>query len=344
MLKATSILIIAPAWIGDMVMSQALYKTLKQQNSNAVIDVVAPEWSLPVLQRMPEIRSAIALSVKHGELGFMKRWKLARTLKKNHYSQAIILPRSLKSALVPFFARIPKRTGYLGESRYGLINDRHELDKKSLPTVVQRYVNLATHGAESLELDCLPKPELSVVSEQVKKRLSDLSLSIDKPVIAFMPGASYGPAKQWPVDYYSLLAKKLVQLGYRVWVFGSIAEQAIGDAIAQSSTDSPSNDLNDGVINLCGKTSLIDTVDLLSVVKKAVTNDSGLMHVAAAVGCDLVAIYGSSSPQYTPPLTHHKNIVYKGLACSPCFKRDCPLGHTNCLNDISVDHVLALMT
>ena len=339
MLKPTSILIIAPAWIGDMVMSQALYKTLKLQNPDTFIDVVAPEWSLPILQRMPEIRLAIPLSVKHGELGLIKRWQLARVLKKNRYSQAIILPRSLKSAFIPFFARIPKRTGYLGESRYGLINDVYVLDKKRLPTVVQRYVNLATHGAESPELDCLPKPELSVVSEQVKKRLNDLSLSTDKPIIAFMPGASYGPAKQWPVAYYSLLAQKLVKLGNRVWVFGSTAEQVIGDEIALCAGDG----LGDEVVNLCGKTSLTDTIDLLSVAKKAVSNDSGLMHIAAAVGCELIAIYGSSSPQYTPPLTNNKKIVYKNLACSPCFKRDCPLGHTNCLKDISVDDVLELL-
>lgn len=323
------ILIIGPSWVGDMIMAQSLFIALKNKYDNLLIDVVAPEWSIPVIERMPEVNNAISIPVKHKQLALITRYKTAKNIRKNNYQQAIVIPRSLKSALIPFFAKIPKRTGYRGEMRYGLLNDIRALDKSILTKTVQRYVNLANSNDSLNKLE-IPYPKLSVDVSNRKKLIEQLHLKTGKPIIGLMPGAEYGPAKQWP--YFKELAVKLVEHGYRVWIFGSNKDKKIGSEIGNVDSEN--------IVNLCGKTQLVDAIDLISLTGKVVTNDSGLMHMAAAVSTPLVAIYGSSTPDYTPPLTDKLNIVYKKLDCSPCFKRVCPLGHTNCLYDISVNDVL----
>ena len=319
------VLVVGPAWVGDMVMAQSLFITLKQRGDVSAVDVLAPSWSLPLLARMPEVRCPVVLPTTHGQFGLLPRWRLGRALRSKSYDQAVVLPRSLKAALVPFFAAIPRRTGYRGELRYGLINDIRALDKAALPQVAQRYVNLGLTQGESLP-QTLPQPRLHVDPAKRDALLHSLNLDTKRPVIAFMPGAEYGPAKRWPLQYYRELARLLVEDGYQVWVLGSAKERRDGESVGAD---------NAGVINLCGHTRLEDTIDLLSLAAAAVSNDSGLMHVAAAVGIPLVAIYGSSSPQYTPPLTSSAAIVYRGLDCSPCFKRNCPIGDTPCLTGIA---------
>ncbi|WP_416224124.1 lipopolysaccharide heptosyltransferase II [Thiohalophilus sp.] len=313
-----------------MVMAQSLFMSLKQQRDDPLIDVVAPKWSLPLLARMPEVHEGIPLPVQHKELGLGKRRALGRALRAHKYDQAIILPRSYKAALVPWFARIPRRTGYRGEMRYGMINDIRRLDKRVLYRTVQRFVALGQPGDVDAA-PAIPQPHLAVDSHNRQRCLEKLGLTTDKPIIAMMPGAEYGPAKRWPTDYFAELARQLVDRGKQVWVLGSHKEAPLGDAIAVS----------DNIVNLCGKTELVDVVDLLSLCEQAVTNDSGLMHVAAASGSSVIAIYGSSDPNYTPPLTDRAQIIYQNLDCSPCFERECPLGHTNCLNDIKPDSILA---
>lgn len=324
------ILVIGPAWVGDMVMAQSLFRTLKQQRDNPRIDVVAPQWSLPLLARMPEVNQGIALPVRHKELGLGKRRSLGRALRRHHYDQAIVLPRSYKAALVPWFAGIPRRTGYRGEMRYGAINDIRRLDKSVLYQTVQRFVALGL-PANVTGAPAIPPPALRIDSKNQQACLLQLGLNTEQPVIAMMPGAEYGPAKRWPTAYYAELARKLVSQGKQVWVLGSQKESGLGEQIAVA----------DGITNLCGRTELVDVVDLLALCDQAVTNDSGLMHVAAASGTRVIAIYGSSDPNYTPPLTDKAQIVYQNLECSPCFERECPLGHTNCLNDIKPEHILA---
>lgn len=325
---AEQILVAGPAWVGDMVMAQSLFMTLKQRSHPVEIDVLAPAWSNPILQRMPEVRSAINLPVKHGELGLIQRYKLGKSLRDKHYDQAIITPRSYKAALVPFFAKARKRTGYRGEMRYGVINDIHVLDKNILKQTVQRYVALGLED-NIHQAPAIPFPKLTVDKNNLQRLLTDFKLNLDKTVIALLPGAEYGEAKRWPIEYYSELASKLEQHGFQVWILGSKKDYKAAERIAKENS----------VINLCGKTKLEDTIDLLSVCKSAVTNDSGLMHIAAAVDIPLVAIYGSSTPDYTPPLTNKAKIQYLALECSPCFKRECPLDHTNCLKNITVDEV-----
>ena len=326
--RTQQILVAGPAWVGDMVMAQSLFITLKQRSDAVEIDVLAPAWSNPILARMPEVRDAINLPVNHGEFGLFRRYKLGKSLRKKHYDQALITPRSYKSALVPFFAKAKKRTGYRGELRYGVINDIHSLDKNILKQTVQRYVALALDD-DLTQAPGIPYPKLTVDENNLQRLLTELELNLEKPVIALLPGAEYGEAKRWPVEYYAQLANKLCHKGLQVWILGSKKDYEAAAIISE----------RNAAVNLCGKTRLEDSIDLLSVCKSAVTNDSGLMHIAAAVEIPIVALYGSSTPGYTPPLTDQAKIHYLALECSPCFKRECPLGHTNCLKNITVDDV-----
>jgi len=327
--KKERILIVGPSWVGDMIMAQSLFKQLRQDYPDCEIDVVAPKWSLPVIARMPEVRQGHAQDIGHGEFGLAKRRELARQLRANGYDRAIVLPRSFKSALIPWFAGIPVRTGFKGEMRYGLINDVRILDKSVLDQTVKKFVALGLAGGSPVT--DIQHPALNVSQENQRAVMQRLSLQSGKPAVAMMPGAEYGPAKCWPLESFAELALRLDQKGYVVWVLGSAADEEAGAFLAS----------NSAAFNLCGKTSLADAIDLLAHCEHAVSNDSGLMHVAAAVGTHVHAIYGSSSPDYTPPLTERVTIHYQRLDCSPCFKRECPLGHLNCLHEIGAAAVLA---
>lgn len=313
-----------------MVMVQSLFIALKRQNPNNIIDVVAPAWSAPVLARMPEVRQVIKVNLLHGKLQFAERYRVGKGL-RGEYDKAIILPRTFKSALIPYFAKIPQRIGYRGEMRYGIVNDIRELDTELTYKAVEKYLQL---GAESGQLKQAPQiyyPQLTVDEEKRHQAAKKLGVDESTPAVAFMPGAEFGPSKQWPGKYFGELAIRFKQLGYNVYVFGSPKDNPVGEEIAQAS--------NGGALNLCGQTSLEEAVDLLSLVRVAITNDSGLMHIAAAVGRPVVAIYGSITPKYTPPLTDKKEIQYLGLECSPCWEKQCPYGHYNCLKNIEVDRV-----
>ncbi|MDN5874240.1 MAG: lipopolysaccharide heptosyltransferase II [Sinobacteraceae bacterium] len=328
---ASRILVIGPAWVGDMVMAQSLFRRLREDDPDCIIDVVAPGWSLPVLQRMPEVRRGIELAAGHGEFGWRARHELGHRLRAGRYDRGIVLPNSWKSALVPWFAKIPRRIGYARELRYGLVNDLRKLDKTLLKTTVERFVALAEPFAPSAPPQ-VPWPCLRADAANGKAVCARLGLS-DDAAVAFMPGAAYGPAKRWPAAHFAALARQLGHEGLHCWVLGSAGESALGEEIAAAS--------DGAAVNLCGKTGLGDVIDLLGRVRAAVTNDSGLMHVAAAVGTPVVVLYGSSTPDFTPPLTTRKKIHYLRLDCSPCFERECPLGHLNCLRQISPEAVAA---
>jgi len=325
------ILVVGPSWVGDMVMAQALFMRLRQRHPQAAIDVLAPGWSLPILARMPEVREGIELPLGHGEFGFAVRRRIGLGLRRKNYAQAIVLPGSWKSALVPYFARIPRRSGYRREFRYGLLNDLRTLDKTILPSTVQQFLALAEDGAVT-QAPPLPQPRLRAEPQRLAALRQQLGLDPHKPAVALMPGAEYGPAKRWPAEYFAELSSRLAGAGYQVWVLGSAKEQELGASIAQNRAE---------IHDLSGRTKLEDVVDLLAAAQAAVSNDSGLMHVAAAVGTPLVSLYGSSSPKMTPPLSPQAQLLYLGLSCSPCFQRTCPLGHLNCLRQIGVEQVLA---
>ena len=328
-MRTAATLIVGPSWVGDMVMAQSLFRVLNQREPERAFDVLAPEWSLPIVARMPEIRKGIASETAHGEIGLLKRRRIASALRETDYERAIVLPRSFKSALIPWFAGIPERTGYRGESRYLLVNDVRPFDRNVLDQTVKRFVALGLDLGESLPGE-LPNPALRVSPENQARVMQELGVTDERPVVAMMPGAEYGPAKCWPHAYFAELAKRLDDSGYAVWVLGSAKDAAAGDTIAGAS----------GALNLCGKTSLEDVIDLLAACEQAVSNDSGLMHIAAAVGIHVHGIYGSSSPKFTPPLTKNRDIHETGLECSPCFERECPLGHLKCLKDLLPDRIL----
>jgi len=281
---------------------------------------------------MPGVRRGIELPTGHGELGWGKRRAVGRALRREGYDRSIVLPRSAKAALVPWFARISVRTGYRGESRYGLINDMRPLDKHAMPVMVQRYVALGLPRGADVPPPVL-NPRLIAETTQWRSLCERLDLDAGARTVALMPGAEFGPAKQWPPSHFRVLADRLTDDGHQVIVLGSGKERELGAAVA-----------GERGANLCGRTSLVDVVDLLAGCEAAVTNDSGLMHVAAAVDTRVVALYGSSSPHYTPPLTDDADVLWLRKACSPCFERTCPLGHTYCLDDIAVTDVHAAIT
>lgn len=326
------ILIVAPSWIGDTLLAQPLLRRLHDKLGRVSIDALAPPWCGPLLERMPEVSEVIPSPFAHGELKLRARWKLGRELAQRRYDQAIVLPNSFKSALIPFFADIPLRAGYVGESRYGLLNLVHKLDEAKQPLMAERYAQLAEKPGAPLPLP-LPPVRLQVDPVNTARTTARLGLDRLRPVAVFCPGAEYGPAKRWPAQHFAALARELAQRGYTVWLIGSGKDAQLGEEIRAQSG---------GVCdNLCGKTDLAAAIDLISCAKLVVSNDSGLMHVAAALGKPLVALYGSSSPAHTPPLSVAARIVSIDIECSPCFARECPLGHFKCMNDLLPARVLA---
>jgi len=331
----SAVLVIAPSWVGDMVMAQSLFRLLKAQDPQRAIDVLAPGWTLPLLERMPEVRTAINMPLGHGELKLGERRRLGIGLRSGKYAQAIVLPNSLKSALIPFWARIPRRTGYVGELRQWLLNDCRRLDKQRLPMTVQRFVALGLPDDAPLP-EPLPLPQLVSLEAERNKAAKRLGLVNGYcPVLALCPGAEFGPAKQWPEEYYAQVAQTWLDQDWHVWLFGSANDAAVCNRI---------NGLTgDRCANLAGRTSLAEAIDLLAMAAFVVSNDSGLMHVAAALQRPMVAIYGSSDPGFTPPLSDTARVERLGLDCSPCFKRECPLGHLKCLKELAPERIIAAM-
>lgn len=325
------ILVVAPSWVGDCMLMQPMLQRLKQRFPSSRIDLFAPPWTVSLLRQIPEIDEVIVNPFAHGALQLKARYRLGVQLRAARYDAAYVLPNSLKSALVPFFARIPQRIGFVGEMRYGLLNDARKLDKQKLPLMVQRFAQLAEATPDVLP-HAIPQPHLKVTEEQRQQVLRKFDLTLAQPIAVFCPGAEYGPAKRWPVAYYAQLAQELHERGYGVWLLGSSKDKEVSTQIAALSEGS--------CRNLCGETDLSDAIALLSRADLVVSNDSGLMHIAAALDRPMLAIFGSSSPQFTPPLSDKAQVLKLDLPCSPCFKRECPLGHFNCMMQLTPDTIL----
>lgn len=327
------ILVLGPAWVGDMVLAQSLFKTLRAHHPDCIIDVAAPPWTLPLIERMPEVNKGIALPFKHGQFALFERIKFGKSLRQEGYTQAIILTNSFKSAILPFAANIPQRTSFLGEMRYGLINDIRPLDKAKLPRTVDRFVTLGLQANAELPAD-LPNPALLADKKNALASLQKLGVaSPETNILGLCPGAEYGEAKRWPAKYYAEVAREALNKGWQVWLFGSDKDIPVTTEINQLTQSQ--------CLDLGGKTNLSEAIDLMSLCDAVVSNDSGLMHVAAALDKKLVAIYGSSNPHHTPPMNSKAIVEYLGLACSPCFQRVCPLKHLNCLKQIQPSSVIA---
>lgn len=326
------ILIVAPSWIGDTILAQPLFMRLHEKHADLALDVLAPPWTAPLLARMPEVRKVLGNPFAHGEFNLAARWRLGRELHSGGYDEAIVLPNSWKSALPPFFAGIPVRTGYSGEARVGLLNRRHMLDKNALPQLAQRYAQLAEAPGAAPNLAALPQIHLDSTLAQQHAVRTALDLPLDVAPAIFCPGAEFGPAKRWPSRHFAALARLLAADGIPVWLLGSSKDATLGDGMAQMSQGH--------ALNLCGRTTLEQAIDLIAGARLVVSNDSGLMHVAAALARPLYALYGSSSPIYTPPLSAQARIISLNADCSPCFKRACPLGHFKCMEELKAELVL----
>lgn len=323
----TRTLIVAPAWIGDMVMAGSLVSALKAAEPEGAVDLVAPPWTAPLGARMPGVRQSHAFASAHGRLDFLERLRFGRSL-KGLYDLAIVLPRSLKSALIPFAAGVPARRGYLGEMRYGLLTEPRRLDKDGLPRTIDQFTALAGPPGSP---PAVTRPVLTTDAAEAAGLAGRLGLALDRPVIALCPGAEYGPAKQWPAEHFAALGRDLAARGHALWLFGSPKEAALGQGIAEA--------IGPAATNVAGRTALLESVDLLGLCAGAVSNDSGLMHVAAALGLPVVGIYGSTSPGHTPPMGERAIVAEMDLSCRPCFQRTCPLGHLDCLRTLSPDFV-----
>ncbi|MGH8849428.1 MAG: lipopolysaccharide heptosyltransferase II [Casimicrobiaceae bacterium] len=328
---AERILIVAPSWIGDAILSEPLVAMLREPLEEPIVDVLAPPWCAPVYARMRGVRNIIENPVGHRELRLRDRRALARTLRGQGYTRALVLPNSFKSALIPWLARIPRRIGYVGEARGLLLTDARRLDGKAPPRLVERFVALAARPDELAPTPSSPvlRPNAANGAEAMRA----LGLATHRPVAIFCPGAEYGPAKRWPTEHFVTLARRFIDSGYGVWLLGSPNDRGAADPIAAAVPD---------VRNICGRTDLGTAIDLLATASVVISNDSGLMHAAAAVGRPLVALFGSSSPEYTPPLSPLARVAKIDIVCSPCFERECPLGHFKCMRELSPNLVYDL--
>ncbi|AKO45128.1 lipopolysaccharide heptosyltransferase II [[Haemophilus] ducreyi] len=303
------ILIIGPSWVGDMVMSHSLYQQLKQQYPKSQIDVMAPDWCRPLLARMPEVHKAITMPIGHGAFRLMERYQIGKSL-RNQYDLAIVLPNSFKSAFIPFFARIAHRRGWKGESRYCLLNDLRT-NKNDYPMMVQRYVALAFKATQVPKPDDLPiafpylQTQADEIAQTKAKFAQKLTATENRPLIGFCPGAEFGPAKCWPHYHYAKLAEILIEKGFAICLFGSKKDQIIAEQIRLGLAEHSQR----YCINLAGQTDLNQAVDLIADCRAIVSTDSGLMHIAAALNKPLVALYGPTSPSYTPPLSKQAVII-----------------------------------
>lgn len=334
------ILVIGPSWVGDMMMSQSLYRTLKANHPDAVIDVMAPAWCRPLLSRMPEVNQALAMPLGHGALALGERRRLGKSLRQHGYDRAYVLPGSFKSALVPFFADIPQRTGWRGEMRYGLLNDLRVLDKAAFPLMVERYVALAFEKGQIHSARDLPQPllwpQLQVTPQEKQQTAALFGLDTERPVIGFCPGAEFGPAKRWPHYHYAALAQQLINDGYQILLFGSAKDRETGEEIVATLE---ANDRR-WCLNLAGETELEQAVILLAQCAAVVSNDSGLMHIAAALNRPLVALYGPSSPDFTPPLSKQAQVIRLISGYHKVRKGDAAQGYHQSLIDIQPARVL----
>ncbi|AWK14502.1 ADP-heptose--LPS heptosyltransferase RfaF [Candidatus Fukatsuia symbiotica] len=337
------ILVIAPSWVGDMMMSQGMYRTLKVKHPTARIDVMAPQWCRPLLARMPEVNQALPMPLGHGVLAISERRRLGISLRETQYERAYILPNSFKSALVPFFANIPQRIGWRGEMRYGLLNDIRVLDKLAFPMMIQRYIALAydkqnVRSAADL-LQPLLWPQLQVRDEEILEITTLFDLTDQRPIIGFCPGAEFGPAKRWPHYHYSTLAQQLIDNGYQVALFGSAKDHPIGEQIRLAINKNNHHNC----LNLAGQTSLEQAVVLIAACCALVSNDSGLMHIAAALDKPLVALYGPTSPDFTPPLSKKAKVIRLTTGYHKIRKGPAAQGYDQSLIDITPEQVMTVL-
>ena len=336
------ILIIAPNWIGDAVMTQPLLAKLKKQYPDSPIDVLAGQWVAPIYRACSEVNEVIEAPFEHQQLQWGLRAQLAKHLQTKNYQACFVLPNSFKSALIPWLANIPLRIGYRGELRFGLINlALPNPSKVNRPPMVEHYLALSELLGEQEDATQTLTPVLQVsdtAKQSVEQKLIAGQMDSNS-LFVFCPGAEYGPTKRWPAKHFAELAKALIQENTKAQIIllGSKGDQAIANEILENSGN------HSHIHNWCGLTNLDEAIAVIAKAKAVVSNDSGLMHIAAALKTPQVAIFGSSDPAHTPPLSEKAKVIWLQLPCSPCHKKVCPLGHLQCLNDILPQQVFATL-
>ena len=338
-----SILIIAPNWIGDAVNTQPLLANLKALYPGSKIDILASNWVAPIYRACSEVHEVIEAKFEHKKLQWNLRKQLAKEIEAKNYQACFVLPNSFKSALIPWLANIPFRIGYRGELRFGLINLALDNPSKiNRPPMVEHYLALSELLKEDNSLSfakLAPRLNVSTTAKQsVEKKLQEASINNDS-IYAICPGAEYGPSKRWPTGHFAALAQKLItqNSNNQIILLGSKSDHALAQEITSQAKQASK------IHNWCGNTSLDEAIALIGMSKAVVSNDSGLMHVAAALQAPQIAIFGSSDPAHTPPLSDRAQIIWLNMPCSPCHKRECPLGHLQCLKDILPEQVLATL-
>ena len=337
------ILIIGASWVGDMIMAQSLFILLKRSRRDCHITVLAPAWTEPLLARMPEVDESLVLPFDHGDLKLGERLRFGKSLADKGFTHAIVLPNSFKSALIPRFAGIKERIGWRGEARGLLLTDCRRLDKTQYPRMVERFAALGLPAKARLP-ERVPDPNLLVTRPMVDKALASFGIETagdwPKRLLAVCPGAEFGSSKQWPASHFVKLGAKLIADGWRVVIMGSAGDAAIAQKIYEGIEQKVGFPLTDCCFNLAGKTTLAEAIDIMAACTMALSNDSGLMHVAAALNLPVVALYGSTSPEFTPPLAPISRILTTPIECRPCFDRECRFGHKRCMTDIEPSRVL----
>jgi heptosyltransferase-2 len=333
--SAPRTLIISPNWVGDAVIAQPLLRLLKQQHPERPIDVLAPGWVAPVWRAVKEVDTVLEAPFKHGKLQLRERWKFAQELRKRGYADAYVLPNTLKFALIPWLAGISRRVGYKGEMRYGLINVMHFKSKRAPRPMVSFYAAMANAPAPVAPAPAeLPKPTLTVNNAQLAEASALLGLQPGSRLVAFAPGAEFGPAKRWPSSHFAELAQ-IVKKNYpdvQIALLGSPKDKEACDEIVAAQP---------WLLNFAGKTTLDQAIAMLAKAEVVVSNDSGLMNIASALNRPIIGLYGPTDHVNTPPFSDVAKIVSLHLDCSPCGQRECPLGHHRCMRNLTADIVWA---
>jgi heptosyltransferase-2 len=317
-------------WIGDFVRCHTVIRLLQARFPNSPIDVLTTAMDAPLLDYMPGVRKGIVWDLPRKRLALAQHRALADRLRGETYARTLVMPRTWKSALAPFLAGIPERTGFAGEVRFGLLNDLR-WGERALPRMIDRCVALALPKGAALPKD-YPLPQLEVPDTEIAAWRQRLGLNESGRIAAFAPGA-VGPSKRWPAEYYAEAAKRLAAQGFAIWVLGGPGETGLAVEIGAGT-----NNIRD----LTGP-DLRNAILALAAADVAVSNDSGLLHVAAALGTPSVGIFGPTSPWHWAPLNPLAAVIETTteVTCRPCHKPTCRYGHHRCMREIPAERVIA---
>ncbi|MFC1811246.1 lipopolysaccharide heptosyltransferase II [Thermodesulfobacteriota bacterium] len=331
--KIKSILIRSTNWIGDAVMTTPAIRAIRKNFPHSEISILVKPWVSPVFENNPHIDRLILYNSESRHKGLIGKFRLARDLRQYTFDAAILLQNAFEAALIAFLSGIPCRIGFNTDAR-GLLLSHPVPCGFEIKSVhqTQYYLSIIEGvglGTDGQDLDL-------VVNEEYKQRaleiFDQLGISKSDRLVGINPSATFGPAKQWFSDRYARLSDKIQEVfGARVIFFGGPEDQVLGKIISQITRHPP--------IDLCGKTDLGEAMALIQQCNLFITNDSGLMHVAAALDVPLISIFGSTNPVTTGPWSSRSRIVRVPIECSPCLKPECPEEHLSCMDRIGVDKV-----